>query len=107
MSYIKSKKKELIQIDWLVNEFKSADDFQDFKKTLTNLNYIFYGAMLTAVAMVLYQLFSWYGPYWLLVPLAYILVCYLGRVIHSYISNYNTSPVVEDKPVKRKAKVSA
>ena len=98
-------------MDWLTRDFKKVDDLQDVKSTLTNLNYIFYGSMLTVCIMVLYQLFAWYGPYWLLVPASYIFVCYIGRIIHLYLTKDNQPNIPieteEVKPTKRKSKLPA
>lgn len=74
--------KESIKFATKTDEFKRIINFQDFKSTVSKLDYIFYGSIFVAVCLAVQQLFKWYGLYWLLVPACVILTCYIGRFLY-------------------------
>lgn len=69
-------------------EFKRIVQFEDTQKTLSSLNYVFYGSMLIASVMFMYWLFLVLGFYLFVAPVAYLVTCYVGRFIELLINTY-------------------
>jgi len=53
----------------------------DFKNTVTSFNNVFYGAMVSTVIAVIGMLFYAYGIYVLAVPVGYVVLCYVGKMV--------------------------
>lgn len=53
----------------------------DFKNTVTSFNNVFYGSMVFALIAAISMLFYAYGIYVLAVPVGYVLICYVGKMV--------------------------
>lgn len=56
----------------------------EFKETLSNFNNVFYGSMFLLVLAVLGFFINAYGVYFLLAPIGYVTICYVGRMVKPY-----------------------
>lgn len=80
-----NKLKNLMNTEIKINVPKISFDVKEFKHTLMSLNNVFYGSMIFMCIFVLYLLFYAYSFYFLLVPLGYIAVCYVGKFTKPYL----------------------
>lgn len=61
--------------------------FSEIKSVCTNLDNIFYGAMIYAIAALLYWFWMLMGVWLIATPIIYVITCYLGYYIKQYIKN--------------------
>lgn len=80
-----NKLKNLMNTEIKINMPKVSFDVKDFKQTLMSFNNVFYGSMIFVCIFALYLLFHAYSFYFLLVPVGYITVCYVGKFTKPYL----------------------
>lgn len=81
----KNKLKNLMNREIKINMPKVSFDVNEFKQTLMSLHNLFYGSMIFMFFFVLYLLHHAYGFYFLLVPIGYITICYIGKFTKPYL----------------------
>ena len=75
---------------------KPTIDIGSFKETTTSLDNVFYGSMLMTFFWVIGLLFYAYSFYFLLVPLGYVIITYIGKYTKTYLKK-----VFRDEGVSR------
>ena len=78
-------------------EFKKIKNFDDPKGTLTNLDNLFYGGLIIGIPMFLYWMFQIFGKWLFIIPVGYIVACYIGRLIKLAI---NTQKEINQGDIK-------
>lgn len=80
-----SKIKQIMNKEVSISLPKISFNTEDFKKTLTSLHNLFYGCMIFMFFFVIYLLHHAYGFYFLLAPVGYIVICYIGKFTKPYL----------------------
>jgi len=93
---IMNKQVSLPKIPKLPEIPKVSFDVSNFKETTTSLDNVFYGSMLLTFFWVIGLLFYAYSFYFLLVPVGYITVTYVGKYTKKYLKK-----VFKDEGVSR------
>lgn len=80
-----NKLKNLMNTEIKINMPKVSFDVKDFKQTLMSFNNVFYGSMIFMSIFAICLLFYAYSFYFLIVPLGYITICYVGKFTKPYL----------------------
>jgi hypothetical protein len=91
--YYKDKWTPFIFLRWKSYGVAKEEDkitWSEIKSVCTSLDNIFYGAMIYAIAGLLYWFWMLMGIWLIATPIIYVITCYLGYYIKLYIkSNKN------------------
>lgn len=93
---IMNKEVSLPKLPKLPKVPKPTIDIGSFKETTTSLDNVFYGSMLMTFFWVIGLLFYAYSFYFLLVPLGYVIITYIGKYTKTYLKK-----VFRDEGVSR------